>query len=206
MIEQNVSPDRADRDAQAPMVMAGDRRRSQADIRIRADRAAEGLKRSGVGEGDAVALLLRNDIAFFEASLAAARAGASPVPVNWHAAPAETAYILSDCGAKVLIGHEDLLGPVLPHLPPGVLVLAVETPKEIRAAFGLPPPIPAPREAAGTTVVPPLGRMARTASADRGTGRGPALRHHLYVGHDGPAQRRPPVPPPRRPRPTVRRR
>ena len=154
MIEQNVSPDGADRDAQAPMVMAGDRRRSQADIRIRADRAAEGLKRSGVGEGDAVALLLRNDIAFFEASLAAARAGASPVPVNWHAAPAETAYILSDCGAKVLIGHEDLLGPVLPHLPPGVLVLAVETPKEIRAAFGLPPPIPAPREAAGTTVVP----------------------------------------------------
>ncbi len=149
MVEPNLPPDGADRDAHSPLLISGDRRRSQADIRSRADRAAEGLARLGVGEGDAVALLLRNDIVLFEASLAASRAGASPVPVNWHATPAETAFILRDCGAKVLIGHEDLLGPVLPHLPPGVPVLAVETPAEIRAAFGL--PVPASHEATGTT-------------------------------------------------------
>ena len=151
MVEENVPPDGTDRAAHAPMVIAGDRRRSQADIRIRADRAAEGLRRLGVGEGDAVALLLRNDIVFFEASLAAARAGASPVPLNWHATPAETAFILNDCGAKVIVGHEDLLGSVLPHVPTGIPVLVVETPAEIRAAFGIPSTIPPPDGVAGTT-------------------------------------------------------
>ena len=150
MVEHNIPPEAPGRHAHPAMVIAGDRRRSQHDIRIRADRAAEGMRTVGVGEGDAVALLLRNDIAFLEASLAASRAGASPVPLNWHATPADTATLLRDCGAKVLVGHEDLLGPVLPHLPPGLTVLVVETPAEIRAAFGLPSPIPAP-VGAGTT-------------------------------------------------------
>ena len=150
MPDKSVPPDGADRDAHSPAVISGDRRRSHAEIRIRADRAAEGLRTLGVREGDAVGLLLRNDVAVFEASLAASRAGASPVPLNWHAAPVETAAILRDCEAKVLIGHEDLLGPVLPHLPPGVPVIAVETPTEIRAAFGLPGTTSAEARTAGT--------------------------------------------------------
>ncbi len=149
MVEPNLPPDGADRNVHFSQLISGDRCRSQADVRIRADRAAEGLTRLGVGVGDAVALLLRNDIAFFEASLAALRAGASPVPVNWHGTPAETAFVVRDCGAKVLIGHEDLLEPVLPDLPPDIPVLVVETPAEIRAAFGL--PIPASHAMTGTT-------------------------------------------------------
>ena len=151
MAENSVMPEGADRGAPSPRVISGDRRRSHADIRTRADRAAEGLKILGVGDGDAVALLLRNDVAFFEASLAASRAGASPVPLNWHATPAETVTLLRDCGAKVLIGHDDLLEPVLPHLPAGIPVLVVETPADIRAAFGLPPRIPASYGTAGTS-------------------------------------------------------
>ena len=150
MAETSVPPDGADRDAHSPTVISGNRRRSHADIRIRADRAAEGLRTLGVRDGDAVALLLRNDVAFFEASRAASRAGAFPVPLNWHATPVETAALLSDCDAKVLIGHEDLLGPVLPHLPPTIPVITVETPAEIRAAFGLPRETLAEAREAGT--------------------------------------------------------
>ncbi len=151
MAENDVPPHAPDRDAHTPLVISGDRSRSQADIETRADRAAAGLTTLGVGEGDAVALLLRNDVAFFEASRAASRAGAYPVPLNWHASPAETVILLRDCGAKVLIGHEDLLEPILPHLPPGIPVLTVETPAEIRAAFGLPPAALGTDRAAGTT-------------------------------------------------------
>ena len=67
----------------------------------RAACAATGLGEIGVGKGDAVAVVLRNDFAFFEASFAAQRLGAYCVPVNWHGKTPEFAYVLNDCGAVV---------------------------------------------------------------------------------------------------------
>ena len=72
-------------------------------------RAASGFAALGVRQGDCVALLLRNDFAFLEASLAAVRLGAYAVPINWHFKADEVAYVLADCGAKVLVAHADLL-------------------------------------------------------------------------------------------------
>ena len=43
-----------------------------------------GLGELGVGIGDSIGIVLRNDFAFFEASYAAQRLGAYSVPVNWH--------------------------------------------------------------------------------------------------------------------------
>ena len=63
-------------------------------------------------QGDCVAILMRNDIAFMEASYAAQTLGAYAVPINWHFKAEEIDYILADCGAKVLIGHADLLAPI----------------------------------------------------------------------------------------------
>ncbi|WP_375463219.1 AMP-binding protein [uncultured Methylobacterium sp.] len=120
-------------------VLAGDRRRGHADIRARGARGARGFSELGVGPGEAVALLLRNDFAFFEASLGATLAGAYPVPINWHASPEEAAYILRDSGAKVLVAHRDLLGAVLPEAASALPCLVVETPAEIRAAYDVPP-------------------------------------------------------------------
>jgi long-chain acyl-CoA synthetase len=100
-------------------------------------RAARGLADLGIVAGDAVALLLRNDPAFLEASHAAMRLGAYAVPINWHFRPNEVGYVLRDCAARVLIVHADLLPAVAPAIPSGVAVLQVETPGEIRRAYGV---------------------------------------------------------------------
>ena len=59
----------------------------------------------GVGQGDSVCVLMRDDIAFIEAAYAVMRLGAYAVPVNWHFKPEEISYVLKDSGTRVLIGH-----------------------------------------------------------------------------------------------------
>jgi long-chain acyl-CoA synthetase len=124
-------------------IISGARVRTYEVMRAFAARAASGFRALGVGEGDRVALLLRNDFVFLEAQLAAGMAGAYPVPVNFHAAAADVGFLLRDSGAKILVVHADLLGGVRAALPAGICVIAVETPDEIGAALGVvsvPPP------------------------------------------------------------------
>jgi len=117
--------------------ISGERTLSRADLDRRALQAASGLKTLGVGAGDSVALLLRNDFVFFEATNAARALGAYVVPMNWHLAPAEIAYVLSDCDARVLIGHSDLLRTCADIIPDTLTVLTIDTPDEIRDAYRL---------------------------------------------------------------------
>ena len=65
-------------------IVSGERRLSFAALDTRARRAATALRSIGVGKGDLIALYLRNDLAFFEASFAAGYVGAYPTLVNWH--------------------------------------------------------------------------------------------------------------------------
>ncbi len=120
-------------------VIAGARELDIEALRSDAARAATGLESLGVGRLDTVALMLRNDFAFFEASLAAGLLGAYPVPVNWHYTGEEAGYVVADCGAKVLVIHADLLAGVIDDVPEGVEVLVVETGEDIRRAYGLAP-------------------------------------------------------------------
>ncbi len=108
-----------------------------ADVQLRAAQAASGLASLGVGAGDTVALILRNDIAAFEAGGAAGLLGAYAVPVNWHLAADEAAYILRDCAAKVLVIHADLLPPLENSIPGGMAVLVVATPPELAASYNV---------------------------------------------------------------------
>jgi long-chain acyl-CoA synthetase len=80
-------------------------------------RAATALDRIGVREGDAIALLIRNDPCYFEIIQAAAHLGAYVVPLNWHSTADEVGYILSDCAPRVLIGHAGLIGRVAGVVP-----------------------------------------------------------------------------------------
>ena len=96
-----------------------------------------GLGELGVGTGDSIGIVLRNDFAFFEASYAAQRLGAYSVPVNWHGKTQEIAYVLNDCGAKAVVAHVDLLPEVVPAMPSGVPLFVVPTPPEIAAAYGI---------------------------------------------------------------------
>ncbi|MBU1375588.1 MAG: AMP-binding protein [Alphaproteobacteria bacterium] len=103
----------------------------------RAARAAAGLASLGIGPGDMVALYLRNDLPFFEASAAAGLLGAYPTPVNWHYTPDEAAYLFENSGAKAIVIHADLIPPIRDALPAGVPVLVVPTPPEIAEAYGI---------------------------------------------------------------------
>ncbi|MGE4322136.1 MAG: AMP-binding protein [Sphingobium sp.] len=125
-------------------IRIGDRNRETKEILDAGARAATGLEQAGIGKGDVIALLLRNDYAFLEASLAAGQIGAYATPVNWHNAPAEVRYVLEDSGARLLVAHADLLARVAGEIPAGVTVLAVPTPADLCAIYGVEsPPLPA---------------------------------------------------------------
>jgi long-chain acyl-CoA synthetase len=108
-------------------LLVGGCRITGAELGERVLRAATALQVLGVTAGDAVALLMRNDAPFIEVTLAAQHLGAYAVPINWHAKATETAYIVADCHAKVLIAHADLLRNALDGLPAFTATVAVET-------------------------------------------------------------------------------
>ena len=120
-------------------IISGERRRDHGEIADRADRIASGLQKLGVKQGDSVAMLMRNDIAFIEAAYAAMRLGAYGVPVNWHFKPEEINYVLKDCGTAVLIAHADMLHQLRDAIPEGVTALSVPTPPEILANYKINP-------------------------------------------------------------------
>jgi long-chain acyl-CoA synthetase len=119
-------------------LVSGDRIIDRASFDARVERAAAGLDALGVGQGDCVAILMRNDITFLEASYAAIRLGAYAVPINWHFHPDEVRYILRDCAAKVLITHADLLYTARQAAPAGVTILTAPTPDIVAQAFAVP--------------------------------------------------------------------
>lgn len=119
-------------------VLAGDRILPYAQLLENGRRGARALSDFGIGEGDAVALLLRNDFPFLEAMHAAALLGAYPVPINWHFKSDEVAFVLADCGAKAIVAHADLLAQVRDAVPRGMPVLVVPTPQEAQRDYKVP--------------------------------------------------------------------
>ncbi len=95
----------------------------QLTYRELADRSAQLanlLRQRGLGVGDRIAVLTRNEPCYFEAMWAALRLGLHLVPVNCHLTDAEAAYIITDSDAKALITSDsvgDLAVNVAPHAP-----------------------------------------------------------------------------------------
>ena len=118
-------------------IISGDRYLSQQALGVNSAKAATAMHSVGVWQGDVVALLLRNDFAFFEATRGATLLGATTVPMNWHMSVEEIAYVLDDCDAKVLIAHSDLLTESVLAVCGGREVIAVETPPELAVAFSI---------------------------------------------------------------------
>ena len=119
-------------------LISGDRFLSQQALDLNSSRAATALHSIGVWKGDSVALLLRNDFAYFEATKGAALLGATTVALNWHMTSEEINYVLNDCDAKVVVGHADLLTESVLAVLEGREVIAVETPLEIAKAYNVP--------------------------------------------------------------------
>jgi long-chain acyl-CoA synthetase len=123
----------------------------------RSNRLAQLLRARGLAPGDAIALCMDNNSRFFEVTWAAQRSGLYYTPVNARLTAPEAAFIISDCGARVLIvssARRDLaeaLGEQCPRLelrlfigddpPPGWVAY-----DEAVAAY---PPAPIPDEVEG---------------------------------------------------------
>ena len=75
---------------------------------------AREILKSGVGEGDRVALLLYDSPAFIACFLATVSIGAIAVPINTFSSAQDVAFILSDSGARLLIVHFDLEARINP--------------------------------------------------------------------------------------------
>lgn len=148
-----------------------------------AKRLAAILKNEGVQPDEPIALLLRNDIVFLQAIEACRYVGARYATLNWHGAHGELQHVLEDCGARVLLGHSDLLRPFAEAPPAGVALYAEPTPSEIADAYGvssdIPPgckSLPEALAATGPTETVPLpfrGLMAYTSGS---TGRPKGIR------------------------------
>jgi fatty-acyl-CoA synthase len=79
-----------------------------AEFDRRAALAASLMSQQGVGEGDRVAILCRNRIAFFEILFGCAKLGAILVPLNWRMPPPELNQLARDSGPSLLFyGAED---------------------------------------------------------------------------------------------------
>src|ERR1700733_3373172 len=113
-------------------IRSGERLRTTAQIMQNAHRAAAGFLQLGIGDGDTIAVYLRNDFEFLEASIAAGLVGAYPVPVNWHYVEDEARYLFENSGARAIVVHADLIAPIRTVIPSGVPVLVVPTPPEIQ--------------------------------------------------------------------------
>jgi long-chain acyl-CoA synthetase len=73
------------------------------ELQQRVDRSAAMLGSFGLRFGDHIAVLFANEPELFPVVWAAQRTGLYYTPVNWHLTPGEAAYIVDDCGARVLV-------------------------------------------------------------------------------------------------------
>ena len=76
-------------------------------LETRTNQVANGLAALGIGKGDHVAVLVKNDYRFVETMLGALRTGASVTPATTRAHYSTLAHIMSDCEASVLFASSD---------------------------------------------------------------------------------------------------
>ncbi|MDP3693094.1 class I adenylate-forming enzyme family protein, partial [Bradyrhizobium sp.] len=105
--------DAAARNPDGEALVCGERRMSWREVAQQSAGIAAGFQKLGLQGGDRVAVLLGNRIEFVLTVFAAAHAGLVTVLLSTRQQKPEIAYVLTDCGARVLI-HEAGLADRLP--------------------------------------------------------------------------------------------
>jgi len=85
----------------------GPHRITYAELEERTNRVANGLRALGIGSGDHVAVLVKNDHRFVETMLGALRAGATVTPTTTRAHLSTLTHIMRDSSAKILFASAD---------------------------------------------------------------------------------------------------
>jgi long-chain acyl-CoA synthetase len=105
--------DAAVRNPDGEALVCGERRMTWREVAQQSACVAAGLRKMGLRSGDRVALLLGNRIEFALAMFGAAHLGLVTVLLSTRQQKPEIAYVLTDCGARLLI-HEAKLSDRLP--------------------------------------------------------------------------------------------
>lgn len=84
------------------------------ELATTANRLANGLRERGLGVGDVLALVLSNRVEYLALQLAAHQIGLHLLPVNRHLTVPETAYILADSDAALVVVDAATAGVAVP--------------------------------------------------------------------------------------------
>src|ERR1044071_3137443 len=101
------------------------------ELNDRSNQFAQLLYDAGLRFGDHIAVFMENRAEFFEVCWAAQRSGLYYTCINWHFNAEETAYILDDCDAQVLVISDtfrDVASELTNKMPNVTLRLMVGTP------------------------------------------------------------------------------
>ena len=91
------------------VIMGGSGERlSYEQLERQSNQVAHLLRSRGLRPGDHVAILMENRLEMFPVVWAAQRSGLLYTPVNRHLSADETAYIVADCGARLLVSSSGL--------------------------------------------------------------------------------------------------
>ncbi|MGP4017540.1 AMP-binding protein [Saccharopolyspora sp. 5N708] len=80
------------------------------ELGARVNRISHALRSLGLSSGDVVAAVVHNGVEYFELVLATGQVGLYLVPINYRLAPPEMVYIITDCGARVVVAHAEQAG------------------------------------------------------------------------------------------------
>ncbi len=94
------------------------------DLDQRSTQLARLWRAHGLRRGDHVALLMENNLCFFEVAWAALRSGLYITTINRYLPPDEAAYIINDCGARAMVTSHAMreTASALPPLMPDCTV------------------------------------------------------------------------------------
>ncbi|MDB5817841.1 MAG: acyl-CoA synthetase, partial [Rhizobacter sp.] len=92
------------------------------ELEARSNQGAQALRAVGMKPGDHIAILMENQLRYYEVYWAAQRCGLYITPLSSQLTAAEAAYIANDCGATVLVSSKALeeVAAELPRLLPQV--------------------------------------------------------------------------------------
>jgi long-chain acyl-CoA synthetase len=123
-----MAADAAARNPDGEALVCGSSRLNWREVAQRSQAIAAGFGKLGLQRGDRVAVLLGNRIEFVLTMFAAAHAGLVTVLLSTRQQKPEIAYVLTDCGAKLLIHEAALIGrvPDARDIPDLALRIAVD--------------------------------------------------------------------------------
>lgn len=112
-----------------------------------ARRAAAQLDSVGIREGDAVGLVMINELEVLAVHEALAYLGAYAVPIGWHSTVDEISYIAQDAVLRAVVAHAPYAATVA-EAAPGLPLVVVEIPEATRTLVTA-PEVDAPAHAIG---------------------------------------------------------